>query len=73
MNKLLRKENEKFLYYSFDEEEKEALLAEMSAVLIDAGFMRAINQRSSSVNESFRRAFPRKDSALRSLIQIRTM
>lgn len=39
MNKLLRKENQKFLYYSFDEEEQEALLAKMSEVLIDAGFV----------------------------------
>ena len=36
MNKLLRKENQKFLYYSFDEDDKETLLAKMSEVLIDA-------------------------------------
>lgn len=39
MNKLLRKEDQKFLYYSFDEEDQEALLREMSGVLIDAGFV----------------------------------
>ena len=39
MNKLLRKENQKFLYYSFDEDDKETLLAKMSEVLIDAEFV----------------------------------
>lgn len=39
MNKLLRKENQKFLYYSSDEDDKETLLAKMSEVLIDAEFV----------------------------------
>lgn len=45
MNKLLRKENQKFLYYSFDEEEQEALLTKMSEVLIDAGFVHESYQK----------------------------
>lgn len=55
MNKLLRKENQKFLYYSFDEEEKEALLAKMSEVLIDAGFVHESYQKAVIARE---RVFP---------------
>lgn len=39
MNKLLSNENQKFLYYAFDEQEQETLLAKMSEVLIEAGFV----------------------------------
>ena len=39
MNKLLSNENQKFLYYAFDEKEQTALLTKMSKVLIDAGFV----------------------------------
>lgn len=45
MNKLLRKENQKFLYYSFDEDDKETLLAKMSEVLIDAEFVHSSYQQ----------------------------
>ncbi|MBU5360048.1 PTS sugar transporter subunit IIA [Enterococcus raffinosus] len=55
MNKLLRKENQNFLYYSFDEEEQEALLAKMSEVLIEAGFVHESYQKAVIERE---RVFP---------------
>lgn len=39
MNKLLSNENQKFLYYTFDETEQVTVLTKMSKVLIDTGFV----------------------------------